>query len=198
MKSTLILSLLPFTALATPLVARQDERAKFNGTIVSSGSGCPPGSVHPVFNPNNEYVQITLDSQIAQVGPGFGEADREKLCRISLFVTHREGRSTVNARATIGGDVTIPAASRITGTLHRTYVVATGGEYRPADLTFTDRNVAFNQVDAFTVSPNVVGPAQRVLEYVFEGSVRLQTSSQPSPSALLKQAILNLDISQQS
>lgn len=197
MKSTIIFSLLPFTALANPLVAtRQLERAKFTRSIVFSGPGCPPGTIHPTFNADNEYVQITLDQHIATVGSGSGPNDHDKLCRISLFVTHREGQSTVNAKATLGGDVTIPAGSGITAHLHRSYVVARGGQFTPPDITLTQ--VAFNQVDTFRVSPNVVGPAQRVLEYVFEGRVRLQTVTTPSPNASLKLAIFNLDITNQA
>ncbi|KAK4462342.1 hypothetical protein QBC42DRAFT_286517 [Cladorrhinum samala] len=200
MKFTVVASLLSATTvLASPLEARQADRAIFNRQITSvQGNGCANITrIIPEFV-SDTLVQITLLDQTARIGrpeDNIPEQDREKVCRIALQVVTPAGRKTVNAVATSIGEFSQPGNTGAEGFLWRHHV------YGPASVTAEKRFTGtgpqpFIETDPVTVVTNL-GTAQTV-EYAFEGRVRLQRTSDPNAVASLRQSVYTLDIGRQS
>jgi len=87
-----ISTLLPLiaTALATPIAeldARQSAPPPNQITIISamtSGNGCPSGTVSTTFSPDKTLVTFGFDAFQTYIGPGTKPQDHSKNCQIHL------------------------------------------------------------------------------------------------------------------
>lgn len=87
-----IFALLPLvaTALATPIIElnpRQSIPPPDQITIISamtSGNGCPSGTVSTTFSPDKTVVTFGFDAFQTYIGPGTRPQDHSKNCQIHL------------------------------------------------------------------------------------------------------------------
>ncbi|KAK4171517.1 hypothetical protein QBC36DRAFT_366168 [Triangularia setosa] len=195
------MKLLAITALLLPTTTLA-QRVKFTREVFSSGPGCPPASVRPVFSNNNETVTITFDNFRASLPspPGI----REIACSLDIRVTHPQGRSTVNPIATLIGDVNLGAG--VTGLVRRNYVVSPTtakpptGEINPPPLTFTGPVVTgFIEDDRFSYTENfTAGPGQNRTVSIKLNDATLQLQQNGGNEGSLRQVVYILDIRSQS
>lgn len=90
MKSFTALALLAAGALATPVdfvnLSGQapDPNQIYIISAMTSGNGCPQGSVSTTFDPNQSVVTFGFDSFQTYIGPGTTIQDHSKNCQIHL------------------------------------------------------------------------------------------------------------------
>ncbi|KAK4642985.1 hypothetical protein QC762_402185 [Podospora pseudocomata] len=182
--------LLPATALAQGVV--------FTRQIIATGDGCNSATIRPVFSADNRSVEVTLDRFFAQL-----PIPRETFCSLDFRVTHPVGRSTVNAVATLIGDVSLPEAG-VSAFVQRNYVISPTtvgrptGETDPPALEFVGPTaVGFNEVDRFTYSQSFTATQDRTVSIKLnDARLRLQQST--GDEGFIRQSVFILDIHDQS
>jgi len=84
-------SLLALASVATALPAIEVPAAGPPGFNITSigvlGTGCPPGSVYYVLNPDKTAVTVTFAEFYAEAGPGIPIRNNRKACQITLGVS---------------------------------------------------------------------------------------------------------------
>jgi len=59
--------------------------------IVSSGDGCPQGTVASNISDDQEAFTLSFSDFFAEIGPGIDRAERRKTCRLSFVTEHEPG-----------------------------------------------------------------------------------------------------------
>ncbi|KAK3986070.1 hypothetical protein QBC44DRAFT_403268 [Cladorrhinum sp. PSN332] len=197
MKFAIAAALLSATALANPLSARQATRATFTREITNvRGEGCPnAASLIPDFV-SDESVVITLREQIASIGRGIDEEEREKDCTFTLRVRTPSGAHTVNAVSQIVGGFTQPANTGAQGFLWRNHVYDGTSVTRENQYTSFGGTQGIIEVDNIRVSTNL--GTEQVIDYTFSSRVRLQRTFDQNAEASIAQSVYTLNISNQS
>ncbi|KAK4223579.1 hypothetical protein QBC38DRAFT_459223 [Podospora fimiseda] len=197
MKFTIATALLSGTALANPLSTRQATMSTFTREVTNvRGEGCPNPASLIVDFPSDKSVVVTLRNQIASIGRGVSEEDRERDCTFTLRVRTPAGAHTVNAVSQIIGGFTQATNTGAEGYIWRNHV------YDGASLTRETKYTSFGgtqgiiETDNVRVSTNL--NTEQVIDYTFSSRVRLQRTFDQNAEANITQSVYTLSLADQS